>query len=365
MQRFAVTLSVLVFFFTAVLLAGTVLGAPPEGGIRQLIIGTKEAPPFAMKNADGVWSGLSIDLWRQIATDLDLPYELQERDLAGLLAGLEDGSLDAAVAALTITSQREEQMDFTHPFHTSGLGIAVRADDTGGWFQALVRIFSPEFFKVVASLALVLLLFGFLVWFFERKKNPDQFGDGPLRGIGSGFWWSAVTMTTVGYGDKAPATLGGRLVGMVWMFGAIIIISSFTAAITSVLTLSGLESRISGPEDLAKVRVASVPSSTSAAYLEQARVHFSGYSSAMTAMSALSAGEVDAVVYDAPILRYLSGEVTEGVLRVLPGVFERQDYGIGLPAGSALREPVNRTLLEKIHSSWWNERLYRYLGVEK
>ncbi len=365
MQRITVFLSVLVVFFSAVLPCAAAQGESSEGNGRKLLIGTKQAPPFAMKGADGLWSGLSIDLWRQIADELGLAYALQEQDLAGLLAGLEDGSLDAAVAALTITSQREERMDFTHPFHTSGLGIAVHAEDRGGWFQALERIFSPEFFKVVASLALVLLLFGFLVWLFERKKNPEQFGDGPLRGIGAGFWWSAVTMTTVGYGDKAPATLGGRLVGMVWMFAAIIIISSFTAAITSVLTLSGLESRIRGPEDLAKARVASVPSSTSAVYLEGRRIQFKPFASPVEAMSALASGEVDAVVYDAPILRYLSGEVGEGALQVLPRVFERQDYGIGLPAGSPLREPLNRALLEQVNSSWWTETLHRYLGSAK
>ena len=36
---------------------------------RELVIGTKEAPPFAMKAADGAWQGISIDLWRRIADE--------------------------------------------------------------------------------------------------------------------------------------------------------------------------------------------------------------------------------------------------------------------------------------------------------
>ncbi len=328
---------------------------------RTLVVGTKVAPPFSLKNDQGVWSGISIELWRAIAGETGYSYEFEERDLAGLLQGLQDGSLDAVAAALTITGPREEKMDFSHPFHTSGLGIAVAADDKGTWLQVLGRFLSPEFLKGVGSLGLVLLLFGFLVWLFERRKNPDQFGGGLVKGICSGFWWSAVTMTTVGYGDKAPASLGGRLVGMIWMFAAIIIISGFTAAITSSLTVTRLESRIRGPEDLARVRVVSVPSSTSAAYLERQHLAFRAVADVATAMAELEAGRADAVVYDLPILRYLAIQ-SGGAVKVLPKVFERQDYGIGLPAGSALREPINRILLEKINSPWWNDVLFRYLG---
>ncbi len=340
---------------------GHSLGGADENLSHRLVVGTKVAPPFSIKNDQGVWSGMSIDLWREVAAESNFSFEFEERDLAGLLRGLKDGSLDAVAAALTITASREEVMDFSHPFHTSGLGIAVLADDTGGWLQVLGRFFSLDFLKGVGSLGLVLLLFGFLVWLFERRKNPDQFGGGVLKGIGSGFWWSAVTMTTVGYGDKSPASLGGRLVAMVWMFAAIIMISGFTAAITSSLTVSRLESRIRGPEDLPRVRVASVSSSTSAGYLEREHLAFSPYPDVAAALEALTAGKVDAVVYDLPILSYLALN-GDGSVMVLPKVFERQDYGIGFPAGSLLREPVNRILLEKINSPWWDDILYRYLG---
>ena len=69
-------------------------------------MGVKEAPPFAIKQADNTWSGLSIELWQDIATDLQ-SYTWRELDLPGLLRGVADGSLDVAVAALTITPERE------------------------------------------------------------------------------------------------------------------------------------------------------------------------------------------------------------------------------------------------------------------
>ncbi len=90
-----------------------------------LIVGTKEAPPFSMKTSDGQWTGLSIELWRQIAAELNFRFEFKELTLKQLLGGVTDGSLDAAVAALTITPEREKKFDFTHAFYTTGLGIAV------------------------------------------------------------------------------------------------------------------------------------------------------------------------------------------------------------------------------------------------
>jgi polar amino acid transport system substrate-binding protein len=75
---------------------------------RTLIVGTREGPHFAMKNNEGTWTGFSIDLWRQIAAALNLPFEFRELDLQGLLDGVADGSLDIAVAAMSITAKREE-----------------------------------------------------------------------------------------------------------------------------------------------------------------------------------------------------------------------------------------------------------------
>jgi len=215
-----------------------------------LIVGTKVAPPFVMKTKEGGWTGISIDLWDQIASDLHVEFRYIERNLHDLLAGVADGSLNAAIAALTITAEREELFDFTHPFYSTGLGIAVHSKKGSPWYTVIKRFLSAAFLKVVATLALVLLGVGALVWWFERKKNPAQFGGRTAKGVGSGFWWSAVTMTTVGYGDKAPVTSGGRAVALVWMFVSIIVISTFTAAITSSLTVSKLESAVKGTQDL-------------------------------------------------------------------------------------------------------------------
>ena len=247
---------------------------------KSLIVAIKQSPPFAIKNEENAWSGIAVDLWDDIAKKLGLKYEFKEMTLEMILNNLADGSVDAAVGAFTVTAERARVFDFTHPFYISGLGIAVQYTQRKEWFNTIASFFSYKFLSVIAVLMLVLLLAGVIVWFFENKSNPDQFGGGWLRGIGSSFWWSAVTMTTVGYGDKAPKTFWGRFFAIIWMFTAVIVISGFTAAITTAFTVSQLESKIKGLNDLPNVRVATSPKSTSETYLQKNHISYHSHLSA-------------------------------------------------------------------------------------
>jgi ABC-type amino acid transport substrate-binding protein len=204
---------------------------------------------------------------------------------------------------------------------------------------------------------------GFFTWLFERKKNKEQFGDGATKGVGSGLWWAAVTMTTVGYGDKAPLTTGGRIIAFIWMFASIIIISSFTAAITTSLTVTQLDTKIKNVNDLYDIRVGTVVSSSSESYLIEKRINYLHYETPPQAIKALAEGEIDAVVYDAPILKYLINENNySNLLRVLPYNLKPQFYGFSMPFNSELREPINRAILKVINQPGWQKVLYTYLG---
>lgn len=341
----------------------------PLGGMAQsavtseqtLVVGTKLAPPFVVRDDSGNLAGISVELFRRVAERLDISYVLHETDLNGLINGLRDHSLDVSVAALTVTASREQQVDFTHPFHTTGLAIAVPRQREAIWATA-GRVFSWEFVAALMALGGLLLLVGFLLWVAERRKNPEMFGGNAAQGIGSSFWWAAVTMTTVGYGDKAPATFWGRVVGLVWMFAAIILISSFTAAITTSLTVSQLSSKVQGPKDLPDVRVVSVTNSASAEYLNKRGIAFAEFADIGLAMEVLAQGQFDALVYDAPILKYFTLKDYPREIQVLPNTFVRQDYAIALPEGSDLREPLNQAILAVLREDGWREVLAAHLG---
>ena len=332
--------------------------APPAPVLRVV---TSPVPPFIIENPDGSFAGISMDLWRELARRLDLRYEIEKLPVAALKQAVETASADVYVS-LNISAEREAQLDLSHAFYSTGLAIAVAPHAESGLLTTLGRIFSGAFLSLVLTLLAVLLVFGLLMWLIERRRNPGQFGGAPSRGIAAGLWWSAVTMTTVGYGDKAPVTVLGRVLAIIWMFAAIIVISSFTAQVSSTLTVQRLASRVNGPDDLPAARVGTVDLSAGQKYCARRGIGARAYADAPAALDGLARGEVDAIVYEAPILAYWVKTQHAGALRVLPGTFDNHGYGFGLKPGSPLREPIDRALLTFVASDEWDQLLARYLG---
>ncbi len=339
-------------------------GQPPSATSEQVFtVGTKDAPPFAFVDDEGEWQGFAIDLLHRLGDNLGLEIRLETRDLAGLLQGVEQGELDAAMAAITVTPDREATMDFSYPYAEASLGIAVRSGAKRGWFAGLSRLWrSPELWAVIACLAILQGVIGCLIWLVERRINPQHFGGTPIRGIGHGFWWAAVTMTTVGYGDKAPVSLAGRMIGLFWMFASLIIIAGFTAVIASSITLAEMTEAVGGRDDLARTHVGTVSATTGSDWLEREGIHASRFATIDDALDALDNEQLDAVVYDAPILRYSIHCRTGGGLHVLPDRLARGFYAIALPTASPWAESINRELLVLLGSEEINALEQRYFG---
>jgi ABC-type amino acid transport substrate-binding protein len=329
---------------------------------KELVVGTKPAEPFVVKTADGEWDGIAFDLWKEIARELQYDYSVKEYNLKDLQTALNKGQIDIAVSPLTITAEREESFDFTQPFFSTGLSIAVPAKSSG--FISLVeQIFSYDFLEVILLLAFVLFIIGLLLWIFERKKNAEEFGGKFWQGIGSSFWWAAVTMTTVGYGDKTPRSFGGRIVGLIWMFAGIIIISSFTAAIASALTINQLDTDINGLQDLYGERVGTVKASSSGEFLSKYKINYIDYATIDDGFDALVNGQIDAFVYDAPILKYqIKQRGLTGEFKVLPKNLDPIYYAFALPSNSDFREELNRQILKVTSTENWEQILFNYLG---
>jgi len=297
-----------------------------------LKVGITNVPPFVIQTDDGRWDGISIDLWEEIAKGMERKFEWVPLSFNELLEAVENGDIDIAVGALTMTADREARFDFSHPFYQTGLSIAVPPVPEQSLLSSLKAFISWQFLSAVLALGALLLVVGFLLWLVERRRNPEQFGGSAAEGIGSSFWWAAVTMTTVGYGDKAPVSLAGRLIGLVWMFAGLIMVASFTAAITSSLTVSNLRSGIQGADDLPGKVVAK--------------------------------GETDAIVYDRALMQYRNLQLGQQKLTVLPGVFAEQLYALALPDGSPLRGPISQQVLRVTEGDSWAGIRAAYLGKE-
>jgi ABC-type amino acid transport substrate-binding protein len=343
----------------AALAAG--LALPSAAAPRPLTAGVFEAPPFAMKTASGGWSGLEVELFGEAARRMGSAYTLREGTRDALLAGLADGSVDVVVGPVPVTMDLERTVDFSHIVADADLAIAtVPETEADRWRAVLRSFFSLAFLRVLATLLALLLGAGFLLWYFERRQNPE-FGGDATAGVGSGLWWAGVTYTGVGYGDKVPVTFGGRIVAFVWMLASLILVSAFTASITARLAVRHLQG-VRGPEDLATRVSAVLAGSPAETWLRERRFRARSFDSLEAALRALLAKRVDAVVGGSYQLEWLS--TREETLRIDVKRVDaaRQSYAFALPEGSPLRKPLNRALLTVLESPRRREIEARYLG---
>jgi ABC-type amino acid transport substrate-binding protein len=335
----------------------------------KLTVGVYPAAPFNIRQADGSWTGISVDLWREIASDLKVDFEFKELPVADRFTALMNGWIDVCIGPITVTAEREEQIDFTHRFFTSGLRVAMRAKDAAPhsnlFFTLLEELLSGHVLKIVLTIAAVLLATSVLIWLCERHKNAAHFGGHGKRlpGIASSLWWSAVTMTGVGYGDLYPRTLIGRIVAVAWMLISLVMISIFTATMASLLTTQKLggPKPVQNPEDLRGLIIATAPDTTATQYARMNHLKFK-IMPAEQLLPALKSGKIDAVINDAPILYYLIHTEYQDELVVLPIHLDEELYGFGVKEGSPLREYINRSLLARLAEPEWHEIVRRYLG---
>lgn len=330
---------------------------------RELIVGTKEAPPFAMKKADGAWEGISIELWRRIADEKQWRYRFVEvQTVPELIDGVAASKFDVAVAALTVTAPRERMLDFTAAFFSTGLGIAIAANGPPSWRPVVTALTSFGFAQAILALVGLALAVGLLVWLFERRHN-EEFGGGVARGLSSSVWWTTVAMTQRGIGNFGPRTMPGRAIAMLWMVGSIIAIAVFTAGITSALTVRSLQGTVREVGDLSTARVGAVSGTTGEDALVQLRVWPVTFLTPKDALTALRKGEIDAVVYDRPLLAWTVKQDFASSIQLLDTVFEFQNYAFAVPLNSPLRKSIGSAVLDATQSPWWGQTISRYIGT--
>jgi polar amino acid transport system substrate-binding protein len=354
-------LALWIFVFSPVNALAQVDSAAPD----KVLVGIVDAPPFATKTKDGRWEGLSIELWQAVAQELGVEFELREYNSEQLLDAVNRGEVDV-IPALATTEQHEIIMDLSHPYLRSGSAIAVPGGVTEhSWLRFAGHLVSLNLLPVIGLLILLALVAGACVWLFERRRNPQMFGGGTVRGVGHGIWWAMVTLTTVGYGDKAPKTFGGRLVALIWMLASIILIASFTAAITTSFTVVELKGKVRGLSDLHDVRVGSLTQSQSLDFLARRGIAVLPYENAEDGLQAIVDKKIDAFVFNEAVLKHLAKTQFPGRVHILTTTFDHYYVSMAMPSGSPLREPLNRALLEITAKDDWLRLVELYMGPDR
>lgn len=298
---------------------------------------------------NGQLSGFSIELWNDIAERLGRKSEYRiSSDVGGLLRAVRDGDADLGVSAVSITSEREAVLDFSQPILNAGLQILVRGTGEAAApdiFSDLMRLFLNRTILVWLGIALLLILIpAHLIWLFERDHRNGIIPDRRyFPGIFHAMFWAAGTLAT--QADQMPRQWLSRIVAVLWMFTAVVFVAFYTAQLTATLTVRQIQGSINGPDDLAGRTVGTTRGSTSGAYLRDHKAQVQEFALIDDAYAALLAKTIDAVVFDAPALRYYVAHDGKGQVQTVGDIFHKEDYGIVFPTDSPLRKQVNEALL--------------------
>jgi polar amino acid transport system substrate-binding protein len=258
------------------------------------------------------------------------------------LAAIARGEADVAVAAITMTPEREQLVDFSTSYFDSGLQIMVPVERGVSFLNTVRAVFSSGIGALALSAIVIVFVLANVLWLVERRTNPD-FQHGYLRGILEGWWGVMLIIAGSQFGEIG--NVARRLtVAAMWLLG-VVLIAQFTATVTSSLTIQQLQSSISGPGDLPGKKVGTVPGTIAADYLRQIGAELTDVTTADQGFDLLKKGEVQAIVFDAPTLQYWAAKRGKGAVQVVGPVFRPEKYGIAVPQGSPLRKQINKVLL--------------------
>ena len=339
-------------------------------------VGTADAPELAVAARvlspfvtyeDRSFGGFEVELARMIAHDMGARVTFYSADIvAKQIDEVTRGTADLALGGVEITRPREEAVDFSLPVLATGLTILVPDHEDPTLWDRI-----QKFFAAVADsdlpwqlmvFAVAVLVAAHVIWWLERRHN-DDFATPYGRGLWDSFYWSVVTMSTVGYGDKVARRIGGRAFALVWITFGTLLFAAFTASIASSLAVSQLQGDIRGPSDLPRLRVATVNDTAGESYLTTLGAGPVVVDEISEAYELLEGRHVDAVVFDAPVLRFHAARTSGGTVRTVGGTFDNVRYGfIVSPSRPELREQVNRSLLRLIETGAYDLLFDRWFG---
>ncbi len=334
----------------------------PRNAGAELRVGVAGSEPFVVDQGSG-FEGISVEVWQAIASQAGVRYQLRHFDsVPKALAALTTNSLDVVIGPVSVTAARARKVRFSQPYFQSSLSILSGSEKPSLW-QRIKPFFSYSFFIAVVILLLVLALVGTLIWLAERRKSPDDFPRRAAPGIANGVWLAIVTMTTVGYGDRAPRTFLGRLVTGTWMIISLITATSLIAGIASTLTLTGMRStKVASAEQLKNRTVAVEPDSPGEEFAKRYGAKVVNVSSVEQGYRLIGNNSADAMVFDRPQLLYYGSKQHDVSESVSKAEYNRQAYAFAFPISSALVHTVNVSLLSLEESGRVDRIVKEWLG---
>ncbi|XP_041430665.1 glutamate receptor 3 isoform X1 [Xenopus laevis] len=379
---------------------------------KTIVVTTILENPYVMKkknhellDGNDRYEGYCVDLASEIAKHVGIKYKLaivedgkygardpETKIWNGMVGELVYGRADIAVAPLTITLVREEVIDFSKPFMSLGISIMIKKPQKSkpGVFSFLDPLAYEIWMCIVFAyigVSVVLFLvsrFSPYEWHLEdtdEARDPQNPPDPPNEfGIFNSLWFSLGAFMQQGC-DISPRSLSGRIVGGVWWFFTLIIISSYTANLAAFLTVERMVSPIESAEDLAKqteIAYGTLDSGSTKEFFRRSKiaVYEKMWSYMKSAEPSVFAKTTDdgvarvrkskgkfAFLLESTMNEYIEQRKPCDTMKV-GGNLDSKGYGVATPKGSALRNAVNlavlklneQGLLDKLKNKWWYDK---------
>ncbi|XP_054431847.1 glutamate receptor ionotropic, kainate 1 isoform X2 [Pteronotus mesoamericanus] len=371
---------------------------------RTLIVTTILEEPYVMYRKSDTplygndrFEGYCLDLLKELSNILGFIYDIklvpdgkygaqnEKGEWNGMVKELIDHKADLAVAPLTITYVREMAIDFSKPFMTLGISILYRKPNGThpGVFSFLSPL-SPDVWVCVLLACLGVSCVLFVIarftpyeWHNPHPCTPDSDVVENDFTLLNSFWFGVGALMQQG-SELMPRALSTRIVGGVWWFFTLIVISSYTANLAAFLTVERMESPIDSADDLAKqtkIEYGAVRDGSTMTFFKKSRI--STYEKMWAFMSsrqrtalvrtseegvrrALAADY--ALLMESTSIEYVTQRNCD--LTQIGGLIDSKGYGVGTPIGSPYRDKITIAILQlqeegKLHmmkEKWWQGR---------
>ncbi|XP_073014438.1 glutamate receptor 2.9-like [Typha latifolia] len=330
----------------------------------KLIIGVPVKPgygQFIRQDENGTFRGYCIDVFEAVmkALPYNVPFEYKAyKDVKGASNGTYDELIyhvylkdfDAVVGDVTIRANRSLYVDFTLPYTESGVSMLVPIKDKShkdAW--TFLQPFSTGLWLATGA---SFVFTGLVVWFIEHRTN-EEFRGPPLQQFGSVFYFSFSTLV-FSHREKILNNLS-RIVVIVWFFVVLIVQQSYTASLSSMLTMEQLQPTVTNLEEVIRngrfvgyLNDSFIPGLLKQFNFDESKLI--AYNSPEDYNEGLSNGSVAAVVDEIPYLKVFLSKYCKNYTMVGP-TYKTGGFGFVFPKGSPLVPDVSRAILTVTQSN--------------
>ncbi|XP_070160018.1 glutamate receptor ionotropic, kainate 2 isoform X5 [Polyergus mexicanus] len=373
---------------------------PGIGNVTLIVITILEQP-YVMLRSEGNFSGnarymgFCIDLLKEIARMVGFAYRIElvpdgkygvydyeTGEWNGIVRQLMDKKADLAVGSMTINYARESVIDFTKPFMNLGISILFKVPTShqARLFSFMNPLAIEIWLYVLAAYVLVSVTMFVVARFSPYEwNNPHPCHAGPeivenQFSLSNSFWFTIGTLMQQG-SDLNPKATSTRIVGGIWWFFTLIIISSYTANLAAFLTVERMITPIENAEDLASQTDISYGTLDSGSTMTFFRDSMIETYKKMWRFMENKKPSVFVPTYEEGIQRVLQGDyafLMESTmldyivqrncnLTQIGGLLDTKGYGIATPMGSPWRDKISLAILElqekgeiqMLYDKWW------------